>query len=249
MKNDLKRLFEKEKCRIQHSGDGAGGIGTLGEKSLHHMIKNVLMPDETFQEVPIGKFVADIYDGKKIVEIQSKSFHVLKRKLDTFLKIAPVTIVYPIPVKKYLNWIDPLTGEIKETRVSSKHGKIQDAAVEIIRIKSYLKEPGLSFRLLFFEVDEYKLLDGYGEKQKLHATKYDRTARSFLKEVRLEKSEDYRAFLPDGLGETFTSKDFKKCAGIALKTAQSTLNLLTTLEITRIEGKCGRMNLYCINQK
>ncbi|SFK42306.1 hypothetical protein SAMN05216390_10138 [Lachnospiraceae bacterium KH1T2] len=246
MIDDLKDLFEKEKSKIQFSESNRNGIGTLGEKSLHHLIKNVLMPEKTFQEVPLEGFVADIYDGNEIIEVQSKSFHVLKRKLDTFLKIAPVTIVYPIPVKCYLNWIDPDTGEIKETRISSKHGKIQDAAVEIIRIKSYLKEPGLSFRLFFFEVDDYRLLDGYGEKKKTRATKYDRTVRNFLGEVRLKEPEDYKVFLPDGLSEKFTSHDFRKRAGIALKTAQSTLNLLTTLEITGVDGKSGRMNLYCI---
>ena len=62
----------------------------------------------------------------------------LRRKLDTFLKYYPVTIVYPIVHTKYLYWIDEETGEISSKRKSPKTGTIYDAVPELYKIKMYL---------------------------------------------------------------------------------------------------------------
>ena len=43
------------------------GIGTLGEKTLHALLKNYLEPDETKQEIRLGTYYADIYNGKEII--------------------------------------------------------------------------------------------------------------------------------------------------------------------------------------
>lgn len=44
----------------------------------------------------------------------------MRRKLDAFLKIYPVTIVYPIPHVKWLSWIDEESGEMSPKRKSPK---------------------------------------------------------------------------------------------------------------------------------
>ena len=41
--------------RTQH----AKGVGTLGEKSIHAVLKYYYIPDERFHEIPIDRFVAD----------------------------------------------------------------------------------------------------------------------------------------------------------------------------------------------
>ena len=61
------------------------GIGTLGEKVLHAIIKSYYEPDEEFQEVSVNSFVADIKRGDEIVEIQTTSFNLLNKKLEKYL--------------------------------------------------------------------------------------------------------------------------------------------------------------------
>ena len=75
-------------------------------------------PDESTHEIPIGGCVADIYTGEEILEIQTRSFDRLREKLDRFLPLCPVTIVYPIPHEKRLIWIDEETGELSSPRKS-----------------------------------------------------------------------------------------------------------------------------------
>ena len=54
-------------------------------------------------EIPIENFVADIFDGEAVIEIQTRSFQNMRRKLAAFLPLYPVTIVYPIPHVKWLH--------------------------------------------------------------------------------------------------------------------------------------------------
>ncbi len=46
-----------------------GGIGTLGEKTLHSVLKNYFEPDESRHEVKIANYVADIAAENSIIEI------------------------------------------------------------------------------------------------------------------------------------------------------------------------------------
>ena len=88
------------------------GIGTLGEKTLHAVLKNYFEPHKENQEIRIGSFIADIVNENGVIEIQTRQFNKLLRKLENFLEYCNVTIVYPIPQIKYLSWIDTETGEI-----------------------------------------------------------------------------------------------------------------------------------------
>ena len=71
-------------------------IGTFSEKSLHAVIKNYYEPDINKQEIPVEKYIADIFNGQEIIEIQTGQFHRMKEKLECFLLQYPVIIVYPI---------------------------------------------------------------------------------------------------------------------------------------------------------
>lgn len=73
------------------------GIGTLKEKTLHAILKDYYAPDKDMQEIPIDGYVADIYTGTEIIEIQTAQFNRMRNKLDCFLPNYPVTIVYPVP--------------------------------------------------------------------------------------------------------------------------------------------------------
>ena len=98
--------FEAAKNKIIGQDRTRIGIGTLAEKTVHAVLKNYYAPDEEMHEIPIENCVADIYTGKEIVEIQTRSFDRMRSKLDRFLPQYPVTIVYPIPHIKTVYWIE-----------------------------------------------------------------------------------------------------------------------------------------------
>lgn len=220
------------------------GIGTLSEKTLHATLKCYFEPDESFQEVKIGSYFADICRGSEIIEIQTGQFHRLREKLAAFLPDHTVTVVYPIAAQKWLVWIDEETGETTKRRRSPKHATPLEAFIELYRIKSLLPEKNLRICLLMLHVEEYRLLNGWSKDRKKGSWCNDRIPTGIEEEIILENVADYAALLPAALPDPFTSNDLAKYAHVSVRLAQTTLNVLTSLgAVTRI-GKDGRKLLY-----
>ncbi len=240
---DEKR-FEAAKNKIIGKSRERTGIGTFQEKTIHAVIKNYYAPDENTHEVPIGKYVADIFDGESVWEIQNGNFYKIREKLDAFLAQYPVTIVYPIPHQKWLIWIDKETGELSPKRKSPLTGNAYRAFPELYRIKSYLKNDKLRFIFPLVDMEEYRLLNGWSKDRKKGSRRYDRIPVGLFDEITVEKREDYLQFLPEGLPDPFTSKDLAKTAKIPLKIAGNVLHILNYLDLVERDGKRGNAYLY-----
>ena len=111
-----KKQFEAARNKIIGIQRERHGIGTLSEKTVHAVLKNYYAPDEDTQEIPIENYVADIYADGEIIEIQTRNFNTMRNKLQAFLPLYPVTIVYPVPNEKWIIWIDEESGELSQKR-------------------------------------------------------------------------------------------------------------------------------------
>lgn len=236
--------FEAAKSKIIGIDRQRLGIGTYGEKTVHAIFKNYYEPDEDKHEIPIGRYIADIFTGEEIIEIQTRDFNRMRDKLSVFLKEYPVTLVYPIPRVKWLIWIDEKNGELTQRRKSPKKGSPYQAFIELYKIKMFLKNENLKLRLVLTDMEEYRLLNGWSRDRKKGSTRYDRIPISLEEEVVIERREDYMQFVPAQLEEPFTSKEFARAAQIPVGLAQTVLNLLFDLEIVTRVGKKGRAFLY-----
>lgn len=226
------------------AGKSTGGIGTLGEKTLHSVLKNYCEPDETCHEIKVGNFVADILTDSGIIEIQTRQFHKMRRKLDFFLEQSDVTIVYPIARIKWLLWIDETTGEITSKRKSPKTGKVYEAFHELYQIKNQLCHPRLHVRLVLLDLEEYRYLNGWSENKKRGSSRYDRIPVDIAEELLISCPEDYAKLIPAALGAQFTSKDFKAASGLRLPAAQTALNVLYAVGAVKRTGKSGNAYIY-----
>ena len=101
-----KKRFEEIRDAAVSSGREGRSIGTYKEKTLHAILKDYYAPDKSMQEISVDGYVADIYTGQEIIEIQTANFNKMRAKLNCFLPNYPVTVVYPIARIKYLSWID-----------------------------------------------------------------------------------------------------------------------------------------------
>lgn len=235
--------FQTAKDKIIGKNRARGGIGTLSEKTVHAVVKNFYAPDEDMQEIPIGNYVADIYTGKEIIEIQTRNFNAMRPKLENFLKEYPVTVVYPIPRRKYLSWIDEETGECSPKRKSPLTGSPYMAFPELYKIKMFLQDRNLHFRFLLMDMEEYRMLNGWSKDRKKGSCRYDRIPTELIEEVVIERPEDYMQFIPPEL-EQFTSAEFAKAAHIRRPLARTTLNILYEVGVVKRVGKKGNNYLY-----
>lgn len=220
------------------------GIGTLGEKTLHAVIKHYMEPDTAKHESRLGGYVADIVNETGVIEVQTRQFNKLRNKLACFLERGEVTVVYPIASTKWLVWVDPATGETTAKRRSPKRGNYCEVFYELYKIKPLLLHPRLRLRLMLIDMEEYRFLDGWSENKKRGSSRYNRIPIELIDELSINTPTDYCALLPDGLPETFTSKDFAKAAHLSPKSAQTAMNVLHSVGAVINIGKRGRGYLY-----
>ena len=224
------------------------GIGTLGEKTLHAVVKNYVEPNEDYHEVPLLGYVADVYREGQIFEIQTANFNTMRSKLQAFLKEYKVTIVYPVPAVKWLRWIDEETGEITDRRKSPKTGTPYEVFKELYKIKSFLKHPNLSVWILMIDMEESRLLNGWSADRKKGSCRHDRMPVELVEEIHLDCVQDYRMLVPPEL-ENFTSKEYAKATKLTVKRAQTALNVLYALDIVERTGKKGNSYLYEVTDR
>lgn len=241
-------LFERAKNKIIGVDRQRQGIGTLSEKTVHAILKLYYAPDEDMHEIPIENYVADIYTGKEIIEIQTRQFNRMREKLTAFLKLYPVTIVYPIPRDKWVIWIDEDSGELSKPRKSPAKGNVYQAFLELYKIKMFLKDPNLHFKFVLLDMEEYRLLNGWSRDRKKGSCRYDRIPFRFVEEVCVDRLRDYMQFIPYDLQEPFTSQEFAKAVHINKSLAQTVLNILTYVECVERVGKKGNNILYAVRE-
>ncbi|MGN0167805.1 MAG: hypothetical protein ACI4AB_07175 [Acetatifactor sp.] len=239
-----KEAFEKAKKKIIGIDRQRLGIGTLSEKTVHAILKNYYEPDEDRQEIPIENYVADIYANGEIIEIQTRQFNRMRDKLAAFLPLYPVTIVYPIPREKWLIWIDEESGELSQKRKSPVRGSVYTVFPELYKIKMFLKDPNLRLKLVFLDMEEYRLLNGWSKDKKKGSSRYDRIPIELVEEVDITCVQDYMQFVPFELEGEFTSGEFARAAHIKVQLAQTVLNILYHVGVVTRVGKKGNLYLY-----
>ena len=231
-REDFQRGLEQAAARTR------SGIGTLGEKTVHAVLKAAYEPHPDNHEIPVGGYVADIVGESGVIEIQTRELRRLREKLTAFLKVCDVTVVYPVSETEWICRTDPDTGEVVR-RKSPRRGRASDVLVQLYSLRDFLHEPRFHLRVVLLETQRYDLGRLRGRRKKL-----DRVPLAFLKEICLDRPEDYRALLPGNLPGQFTAAEYGKRAGCRPDDARMALAVLEALGLAERAGKDGRRNLY-----
>ena len=229
------------------------GIGTLSEKRMHAILKHYVCADESFYEIRVkdtlgqadtkgNGYVADVLRGGNIWEIQTGSMYPMRTKIAWYMEHTPylVTVVVPVPYRKHINWIDPATGTVQKRSGKPHVTKPISVASELYWLREHLQNPRLRFELLLLEVEEYRLLDGYGKEKKARASRYEKIPTALCGTVVLSGQEDFAMFLPDTLPEQFTAAQYAKASGLRGRNAYYALHMLTGAGLLTEGEKIGR---------
>ena len=223
-------------------------VGTLNEKDIHAFLKNHYQPNSDYQEIKIGNFIADIFYNNTVIEIQTSNFSNLRKKLEYYLPLYKVIIVYPISQIKYISWINMDNGESSTPRKSPKTSNIFDSAWELNKISEFLTHENLEIQLVFLESIEYKLLNGFGKSKKMKAKKYESKPIKILSTTTLKSIDDFYKFIPNNINQTFTVKDISKAIKRNDKRTRQVVSLLQNLLLIRRCGKIKNAYIYEINK-
>ena len=238
--------FNEACARVREGHIRPGGIGILQEKPLHATLKWWVddNPDHHEITLPCGK-VADVYDGLRVTEIQTGGFSPLRPKLEVLLPHYPVTVVHPIPRRKYLSWINPDTGETAPPRKSPKVGIFAHALRQLIYILPLLDHPNLTVRLVLMDMEEQRLADGWGNEGKRGSHRAVMLPLTLEDTLDLTCPADYAALIPDDLPATFTAAQFSKATRLQGRHLSGALKVLLACGVLTRE-KVGREWQYTL---
>lgn len=223
---------------------GQRGIGTLSEKSVHAVLKRYFSEDTECTEIKVGGYVADIVGKDGIIEIQTRSVWRLQEKLQAFLPVCRVTVVYPVEAVKYIQWTDPETGELLQKRRSPKKLGIYDGIAELYGIRTLLSNENLRVCFAVIETLEMRLKTGAKRGRAKAKEKLDKIPTAMTNEIYFENANDYAGLLPKSLGEEMTAAEFSTASGISRELASKCLSVLCAAGALELIGKRGRTNLY-----
>lgn len=223
---------------------GKDGIGVLREKTLHAVLKYYFEPAQDNHEIPIGGFVADIVGENGIIEIQTGNLEKLQKKLEQFLKVCPVTVVYPVFGEKYLLWLDERTGETTKKRRSPKRGTLAEAVSQLYPLRKFLDCPNFTFYVVVLSGTEIRYLNGWSKDRKKGSSRCDLIPESILDEVAFKSRDDYRGLIPNELPDKFTVKQFGKAISVKGRKAYSLIHILECLRLVEKLPKEGRSYPY-----
>lgn len=216
------------------------GIGTLNEKCIHAALKNYYSNDYD-QEAKIGGFYADIVSENGIYEIQTSNWGKLNKKLSVMLEACHVTVVYPYEKRVKTTSVSDVSGELIREGSFRYNNSLSDFFLELYRIKSFLTDPNLTVCIAELEIERVNYVSEKTGRRRGRG-RYSKTPKALRREIYLEKPEDYRFFLPEGLQGEFTVKELQMM--VKGTDAKIMLEILGYMGVTERFGKRGNSELY-----
>lgn len=224
---------------------GAGPhIGTLREKPLHASLKRWYARAGDRFEVEVDGFVIDLVRGGLLIEIQTRGFRFMKRKVRTLLDHGHrVRIIHPIPVDKWIVKVDA-EGAVLSRRRSPRHGSPADLFIELVSFPALLAHPGLEIELAMIEEEEQRRhVPGRAWRRKGWTTE-ERRLVEVVETQLISDRDDLTCLLPTGLPEVFTTAELASELGRSRREAQQMAYCLRLAEVIVAVGKRGNAVEY-----
>ena len=218
-------------------------IGMLGEKSLHaHLKLWCAQPGDRF-EIVVDDFIIDLVRDEMLIEIQTRNFSAMRRKLERLLPHYQLHLIHPIAREK---WIVRETGDGQfiQRRKSPKRGRIEDVFRELVRIPDFLTHPNLTLQVIFTQEEEIWRDDGKGSWRRKRWSIHDRRLLAVVDSVIFANPIDYLSLLPASLPQPFTTRELATVLKLRLNLAQKMSYTLRKAGLLEMVGKQGNSLLY-----
>lgn len=219
-------------------------FSTLNEKSLHADLKRwYAQPDDRF-EVSLDGFVIDIVHGDLLIEIQTRNFSALKKKLTTLVNNYPVRLVYPVEREKWIIKLPQDAHSKAQRRKSPKRGAVEHVFQELVYIPKLLAHPNFSLDVLLIQAEEDRRYDGKRGWRRNGWVTHERRLLAVVNQVHFETPADLGKLIPKTLEQPFTTGELAVAIAKPHRLAQKMAYCLRELHVIHPEGKRGNAILY-----
>jgi len=219
-------------------------IGTLNENDLHAALKRWYARPGDQAEVPVEGFVVDIVRGDLLVEIQTRSFPAIRRKLSHLLRHHRVRLVYPVAAEKWIVRLAPDGASRLSRRRSSKRGAVEEVFAELVSFPRLLGDPNFSLEVLFIREEEVRRFAGRPAWRRRGWVTHERRLLEVVGQRTFETPAAFAALVPRGLSEPFTTAELAAALGRPRRLAGQMAYCLREMGAIAAVGKRGNAVLY-----
>lgn len=205
------------------------GINISNESSLHLQLKKWYYKPNDRLEASMDGYVIDIIRNEELIEIQTKNFSSIKKKLTNLLTKYQVTLIHPIAIEKTIIKISNDGKEIKKRKSPAK-GSIYDIFDELIRIPELVNNKNLKIEIPMIKMQEIRRNDGKGSWRRKGVSILDKRLLEVVEVIRLNDITDFIKIIPNNSELTLTNKSLSK---------QLSLSVAKTSKITYCMRKMG----------
>jgi hypothetical protein len=220
------------------------GVGVLNEKPLHAALKAwCAQPGDRF-EVNVDGSIIDIVRGELLVEIQTRSFSALKRKLEKLVANHAVRLVYPIAAEK---WIVRLSGDgavEQGRRKSPKHGAMTELFRELVSFPHLISHPNFSLEVLLIQEEEVRQQGLARNWRRQGWGTVERRLVQVVERRQFATPADLAALIPASLEEPFTTIGLAVAIDQPRWLAQKMVYCLRSMGAISEAGKQGKATRY-----
>ena len=222
----------------------SSSIGTLHESSLHADLKLWYKETEDRLEAPVENFIIDIVRDKLLIEIQTKNFSQIKKKLERLIVNHKILLIHPIVKDKWIVNVESQTNSTLSKRLSPKHDSYVDIFEELIRIPELIPNPNLTIELPLVQIEEYRKKDGSGSWRRNGWSIYDRKLVKVLEKRAFYTPMDFLMLKPTSLKTPFTNKELAYSLKKPLNLARKMSYCLRKMGLIKVVGRRERSLIF-----
>lgn len=218
-------------------------VGTLREKPLHAALKSWYAQPGDLIEEPVDGYVIDLVRGELLIEIQTRGFSSLKRKLPELLEHHSVRLVHPIAAQKWIVKTDERDVVISRRR-SPKQGAVVDVFGELVSIPDLLDHGGFELEVMLVEMEEVWRFDGRRGRRRRGWVVDERRLVEVRERHLFESPADLATLLPCDLPESFTTAHLAEALDATRRLAQQMAYCMRATGVLTMDGKEGNAIVY-----
>ncbi len=215
------------------------------ENSLHEGVKRWYAEPGDLIEENVEGHIVDVVRGEQLIEIQTRNFSAIKKKLAKLLRHHRVHLVHPVSQRKWIVRIDA-NGEMVSRRRSPRRGRVEDVFLELVYMPDLLQQPNFTLEVLLVHSEEVLIDDGRGSWRRRGWSIHDRRLLEVLESHVFTEPRDFHGLLSKSLQLEFTTRQLSETLGLRLNIAQKMVYTLRHMGAIEAVGKRGRAPIYTV---
>jgi hypothetical protein len=216
------------------------------ETTLHRDIKWLYSESNDQLERKIGNFIVDIVRDDYLIEIQTRNFSAIRKKLEILLQNYKVKLVHPIVQDKWIIKLDPHLNKIRR-RLSPIHGSYLNIFEELISIPKMISHPNFSIDLVLVQIEEIRENNGEGSWRRKGWSICDKKLLRLIERRKFNNPIDFLNFIPKNIKTPFTNIELAKLLNKPLSLARKVSFCLRKMEMLNTIGKNGNTLILDFN--